>query len=215
MQGRNAVITGVGRRAGIGYAVAKEFIRRGASVFVTHYEQHDREQPWGSDPAGSAGEIQILVCNHAQSGCDGPLTEMDETRLDRRFAVNTRAAILLAREFAKQYRQPSRDEEPKGRVVFLTSGHNLGPMPGEVAYAASKGAIVGVIMTLSEELAPRGITVNAVNPGPVDTGYVDEKLRPTGAAQAVPVGAYRAASPADRPTRDPRPVCDGRPRAHT
>ncbi len=212
------MITGVGRRQGIGYAIAEEFIRRGASVFATHYEQHDREQPWGTDPAGSEGMIEalraervspsqrvehmdtdlsrpgaaeevfgsarealgtidILVCNHAQSGWDGPLEEMDETRLDRHFAVNTRAGILLAREYVKQYPRRSGSEDPQGRVILLTSGQNLGPMPGEVAYAASKGAIVGVIMTLAEELAPRGIAVNAVNPGPVDTGYADEKLR--------------------------------------
>lgn len=218
MQGSSAVITGVGRRQGIGYATAREFIRRGATVFLTHYEKHDHQQPWGADPLGSEGvidslraervcedqriehmeadlsrpgaaeevfrtagealgEINILVCNHAQSGWDGSLTEIDEARLDRHFAVNARAGVLLAREFAKQYSRHDDDEEPRGRLVFLTSGQNLGPMPGEVAYAASKGAIVGVIMTLSEELAPRGISVNAVNPGPVDTGYVDEKLR--------------------------------------
>jgi 3-oxoacyl-[acyl-carrier protein] reductase len=53
----------------------------------------------------------------------------------------------------------------------MTSGQDLGPMPGEVAYAASKGALAAVTKTLADQLADRPITVNAVNPGPVDTGY--------------------------------------------
>ena len=50
-------------------------------------------------------------------------------------------------------------------------------MPGEVAYAAAKAAIAGVTRTIADQLADRGIRVNAVNPGPVDTGYLDEDAR--------------------------------------
>ena len=53
----------------------------------------------------------------------------------------------------------------------MTSGQELGPMPGEVAYAASKGALASITPTLADQLADRGITLNTVNPGPVDTGY--------------------------------------------
>jgi len=49
-------------------------------------------------------------------------------------------------------------------------------MPGEVAYAASKGALVAIVATLSHELADRGITVNVVNPGPTDTGWAGPEL---------------------------------------
>jgi 3-oxoacyl-[acyl-carrier protein] reductase len=55
--------------------------------------------------------------------------------------------------------------------VFLTSGQELGPMPDEIAYATSKGALASITRTLADHLAGRSITVNAVNPGPVDTGY--------------------------------------------
>ena len=54
--------------------------------------------------------------------------------------------------------------------MLLTSGQGLGPMPGEVAYAAAKGALAAITPTLALELAPR-ILLNTVNPGPVDTGY--------------------------------------------
>ncbi len=109
------------------------------------------------------GRLDVLVCNQARSGGDGTLAEMDAARLDAHWAVNARASILLARAFAAL--------GGPGRIVFLTSGQDLGPMRGEVAYAASKGALSSITATLADELAGAGITVNAVNPGPVDTGY--------------------------------------------
>jgi 3-oxoacyl-[acyl-carrier protein] reductase len=53
----------------------------------------------------------------------------------------------------------------------MTSGQDLGPMTPEVAYAASKGALASITRTLADQLADQAITLNAVNPGPVDTGY--------------------------------------------
>jgi 3-oxoacyl-[acyl-carrier protein] reductase len=58
-------------------------------------------------------------------------------------------------------------------VVLFTSGQQLGPMSGELAYATSKAALAGITLSLADTLADRGITVNAVNPGPTDTGYAD------------------------------------------
>ena len=58
----------------------------------------------------------------------------------------------------------------------MTSGQRLGPMPGEVAYAASKGALADITMTISDQLADQNITVNTVNPGPVDTGYLTKDM---------------------------------------
>lgn len=109
------------------------------------------------------GRLDVLVCNQARSGGDGPLSEMDTDKLDGHWAVNARASILLAKAFAAL--------GGPGRVIFMTSGQNLGPMRDEVAYAASKGAIAAITATLADQLADAGISVNAVNPGPVDTGY--------------------------------------------
>ena len=207
MRGRVALVTGVSRRAGIGYAVARRLAAQGASLFLQHYAPHDQDQPWGADPGGpdavvagvtealaghaarirhtgcdladpdaparlveaavdTLGHLDILVCNHARSGGDGALGRLDAAMLDGHWAVNTRSSILLAQAFAAQH-----DNRPGGRIVFMTSGQELGPMPGEVAYAASKGALASITATLADQLADRGITVNAVNPGPVDTGY--------------------------------------------
>ncbi len=210
--GRAALVTGVSRRNGIGYAIARRLAALGVSLFLQHYSPHDREQAWGAGPGGvravidgvtevlvagdradggatladaeldltgagapeqlvsaatgALGHLDILVCNHALSGDDGPLGTLDAAMLDHHWAVNTRSSILLAQAFAAQH-----DGRPGGRIIFMTSGQDLGPMTGEVAYAASKGALASITRTLADHLADRAITFNTVNPGPVDTGY--------------------------------------------
>ena len=219
LRGQVALVTGASRRAGIGYAICRRLASYGASVFVHHFTPHDAEQPWGADevpsvvagvrevavpdaqvadisadladPAAPAqvigaavaalGRLDIVVCNHARSGSDGRLSEMTASTLDAHWTVNTRSSILLAREFAAL--------GTPGRLIFLTSGQNLGPMPAEVAYAASKGALFSITATLADALAEQGITVNAVNPGPVDTGYAPPDAHAAVAAM-FPGGAW-------------------------
>ena len=136
--------------------------------------------------AAAAGHLDALVCNQAMSSPDGPLSEMTEAVLDAHWAVDARASILLAQAFAAQEvfaaPVPPGPGRRRGAIVFLTSGQGLGPLPGEIAYAAAKAAIAGVTPTISEELIDAGITVNTVNPGPVDTGYVTEEIRQATAA---------------------------------
>ena len=66
---------------------------------------------------------------------------------------------------------------PGGRIVNFSSGQSLGPMPESLAYAASKGAIEAFTRTLAAEVGHKGITVNAINPGPTDTGWMTEELK--------------------------------------
>jgi 3-oxoacyl-[acyl-carrier protein] reductase len=140
----------------------------GARVHHTELDLADPDAPNRlTDAATDAfGHLDIVVCNHARSGTDGPLGTLDAAMLDAHWAVNTRATILLAQAFAAQH-----DGRPGGRVIFMTSGQDLGPMRDEVAYATSKGALASITRTLADHLADRAITVNTVNPGPVDTGY--------------------------------------------
>ena len=134
----------------------------------------------------AAGHLDALVCNQAMSSPDGPLSEMTEAVLDAHWAVDARASILLAQAFAAQegFAVPASPGlgRRRGAIVFLTSGQGLGPLPGEIAYAAAKAAIAGVTLTISGELIDAGITVNTVNPGPIDTGYVTEEIRQATAA---------------------------------
>ena len=118
------------------------------------------------------GAVDALVVNHAHSS-DQSLETATAEELDRAWAVNARGAILLAQAFAAHHD----DDRKNGRIVLLTSGQHLGPMPGELPYVLSKGALHQVTRTLADELADRGITVNAINPGPVDTGWPSDELR--------------------------------------
>lgn len=117
------------------------------------------------------GHVDILICNHARSGGDCALGELTAEMLDGHWAVNTRSTLLLVQAFAAQH-----DGREGGRVVLMTSGQGLGRLPGEVAYAASKAALSGITLTLADQLADDGITLNTVNPGPVDTGYMTPEL---------------------------------------
>lgn len=116
------------------------------------------------------GHIDILVCNHARSGSDGTLDHIDAEMLDAHWSTNARSSLLLAKEFSAHH-----DGREGGRIIFLTSGQTLRTMPDEIAYATSKAALAGITRSLAAHLAPCGILVNTVNPGPVQTGYITEE----------------------------------------
>ncbi|GAB3622168.1 SDR family oxidoreductase [Mariniluteicoccus endophyticus] len=203
--GRTAVVTGVSRRRGIGYAVAERLAEMGADVFIQHWAPHDEDQPWGGDDLESVlhgvelsadgrkvvdtsldlsapgageeliaraheamGHLDILVCNHARSGGDGTLEAIDADMLDAHWAVNARSTVLATKAFAVQH-----DGRNGGRVIWMTSGQVVGPMRDEIAYAASKAALAGLTPSVADWLIDRGIVMNTVNPGPVNTGYLD------------------------------------------
>lgn len=117
------------------------------------------------------GRLDILVANHALSGSDGPLDHVDAAMLDAHWAVDTRSVILLVQAYAR-LRAGLADPRPGGRIVLMTSGQDLGGgMPQEVAYSLAKGALASATRTLATSLAGLAVTVNTVNPGPVDTDY--------------------------------------------
>jgi len=115
------------------------------------------------------GHIDILVANHARSSAQN-LEQLTAGELDLSYAVNTRATLLLVKEFAAQHK-----EERPGRIILMTSGQHRGPMPAELPYVGSKGALHQLTTSLAAHLAPRNITVNTIDPGATDTGYADEQ----------------------------------------
>jgi 3-oxoacyl-[acyl-carrier protein] reductase len=209
LAGRVAVVTGVSRSRGIGFAVASRLASMGASLFLGHHAEHDAEQHGGAEdveglvgrlralvvPGASVehlgldlaeaaaadrlvdravealGHLDVLVCNHAQSGYDGPLAATTADTLDRHWQVNARSTVLMTRAFAAQH-----DGRPGGRVVWMTSGQAHGPMADTVAYAMSKAALAGITRTVADDLVGHGVLLNTVNPGPVNTGYLDDRL---------------------------------------
>ena len=117
------------------------------------------------------GQPDILINNAAYStNNDYSTITMDE--LDKHYVVNIRATTLLSSKFAQNFKKKS-----GGRIISLTSGQFQGSMAGELAYATTKGAIDALTITLAAEVAPLGITVNAVNPGPTDTGWMTEDIK--------------------------------------
>lgn len=117
------------------------------------------------------GPASILVNNAAHSAHDDYRT-LDAASLDAHYAVNVRATALLSVGFARRYRGG-----PGGRIISLSSGQGVGPMPDELSYATSKGAIEAFTASLAAGVAAKGITVNAVDPGGTDTGWMPEDLK--------------------------------------
>jgi 3-oxoacyl-[acyl-carrier protein] reductase len=203
LAGRGALVTGVSRRSGIGFAIAGRLRALGADVVVQGFGGADAAQPFGADPDGTAGlaaelgvpwleadfadpgapaaclaaaaeaigDVDILVVNHAMS-CDQSLEELDAAAIDATLAVNVRGTLLLVQAYAARHD----DARPGGSVVLFTSGQHHEPMARELPYAASKAAIHGLTASLAAHLAPRGIRVNAINPGPTDTGWATPEL---------------------------------------
>jgi 3-oxoacyl-[acyl-carrier protein] reductase len=112
------------------------------------------------------GRIDAVVAVHARSSYGG-LDAVTVEELDKCWQVNTRGSLLLAQAFGAAYD----GQGEGGRVVFFTSGQHIEAMGSELAYALSKGAIQQMTASVSDQLIERNITVNCVNPGPVDTGW--------------------------------------------
>ncbi len=217
LDGRTALVTGVSRQRGIGFAVARRLAEIGASLAVHHHLAHDIAE-YGTtddvdvlvehlDGAGpgrvvalaadladsstseelvtaayeSLGHLDILVCNHAHGGDAVSIRDATAAAYNRHWAVNTRATLLLTQAFAARH-----DGRPGGRVIWMTSGQQLGPMSDNLAYAVSKAALAGATSSVAADLAPSRILLNTVNPGPVNTGYLDDA--PEELLQAFPAG---------------------------
>ena len=198
LAGRNALVTGVSRRGGIGYAIARRLLAAGAAVFVQGWTPHDAAQPWSAEPGGTeavAGElgVRFVEANFADAAAPArvvaagaeTLGQLDILVVNHARSGHGGLAELTAEEIdaflhenvraslllVREFAARHDDSREGGRVVLLTSGQHLAPMAGEVAYAVSKGALQQATATLADELADRRITVNTVNPGPTDTGW--------------------------------------------
>jgi len=113
-----------------------------------------------------------FLINNAAYSTNNDYSNLTPEELNRHYQVNVGATTILSCEFAKHF-----NKKNGGRIINLTSGQFQGPMPGELAYATTKGAVDALTITLAAEVAKLGITVNAVNPGPTDTGWVTEEIK--------------------------------------
>ncbi|MBO9536729.1 3-oxoacyl-ACP reductase family protein [Herbaspirillum sp.] len=178
-----------GGSRGIGAAIVKRLAAEGATVAFTYVTSPDKAQALvGEVEAGGGralaiqadssdadalrqairiaaetfGRLDILV-NNAGVLALGPVDEFKLEDLDRTLAVNVRSVFVATQEAVRYMKEG-------GRVITIGSTNaDRMPFAGGAAYAMSKSAIVGLTKGLSRDLGPRGITVNNVQPGPVDT----------------------------------------------
>jgi 3-oxoacyl-[acyl-carrier protein] reductase len=140
------------------------------------------------EAAAALGECRALVMSHSESVDSGVLDTSVEA-WDRHYAVNTRAAWLLIKHFAERLPEGP-TVATTGRIVALTSDHTAFNLP----YGSSKGALDRLVRAAAVELGPRGVRANLVNPGPVDTGWMDDAIR---AACLAETPAGRLGTPTD------------------
>jgi 3-oxoacyl-[acyl-carrier protein] reductase len=117
-------------------------------------------------------EVAHILVNNACVSMRDSIESLDAGTLDRHYAVNTRAPVLLGVEFVRRF-------AGKGarRIISMSSGQMLGPMRGEIAYAVTKAGLDAFTITLAAEVGHLGITVNAVDPGPTDSGGMNPDLQ--------------------------------------
>ena len=201
------LVTGVGRARGIGAGIALHLAQQGwdlALGYLSDYDdrvglEHDPRDPHDiaercsaagatvdllpadlADPdvpahlitaANRRDDLTALVLSHTES-VDSSILDTSVASWDRHYAVNARASWLLIKAFAEQLPDKVRAARA-GRVVALTSDHTAHNLP----YGSSKGALDRIVIAAAIELADRGISANALNPGPIDTGWMDDELR--------------------------------------
>ncbi len=193
LKGKRALVTGGSR--GIGAAIVKRLATEGADVAFTYASSPDRANEVmratresgvrsiaieaDSSNAGAViaavervasdfGGIDIL-CNNAGIGVIAPLDEFKLEDFDRTFAINVRA-VFVAIQAAIKYMKDG------GRIINIGSTNaDRMPFGGGGVYAMSKSALQGLVQGFARDLGPRGITINNVQPGPIDTDLNPDK----------------------------------------
>lgn len=198
LSNQTAVVTGAGR--GIGRAIALRFAAAGADVVCVSRTAQNADQAAGEvkalgrkawalsvDVADSAavataaerilaeaGRVDILV-NNAGIARDGLLMRMSDADWDAVLNTNLKGAFAFTRAFSRSFLK-----QRSGRIINISSIIGLIGNAGQANYAASKAALIGFTKACARELGSRGITVNAIAPGFIDTdmtAVLDDKAR--------------------------------------
>lgn len=177
-QGKSVLVLGGSR--GIGAAIVRRFTAEGAAVTFTYAGSREAAEELAAETGSTAvltdsadrdaviarvresGPLDVLVVN-AGFALFGDALELDPDEVDRLFQVNVHAPYHASVEAARQMPEG-------GRIIVIGSvnGDRM-PVPGMASYALSKSALQGMARGLARDFGPRGITINVVQPGPIDT----------------------------------------------
>ncbi len=207
LKGKIAIVTGASREKGIGGAICRALAFEGADIFFTHWVSYDESQEYGGDGSFPvflkgqlselgvrAGEMSInlakpetpeqlldavehtlgtptILVNNATHEQVVDYRELTNEILDMHYAVNVRGTSMLSTHFVQRYGTVG------GRIINLVSGQEKTPTPGNIAYETTKGAISIFTQCLAREVASLGVTVNAIDPGPTDSGWMTDKIK--------------------------------------
>lgn len=211
LEGKIAVVTGASR--GIGKAIALELAAQGAKIIVNYNGSGERAREVKREIEKKGGKAEIFQCNVADfNQClefigeviksfgridilvnnagitrDGLLMKMPEKDFDDVVAINLKGTFNTIRAVSRQM-----IKQRSGRIINMSSVVGICGNAGQVNYAASKAGIIGVTKSAAKEVASRGITVNAVAPGFVDTemtAVLSDKVKEESIRQ-IPLGRF-------------------------
>jgi len=196
LTGQKALVTGA--NSGIGMGVAKALGRAGAHVMINYYSGEEAAEKVAAEVRALGGvasvyradvsdegevramfeamkeefgTIDILV-NNAGIQNDAPFTEMTLAQWNVVIATNLTGQFLCAREAVREFKRRGVIKEVScsaGKIICISSVHEVIPWAGHVNYAASKGGVMLMMKSMSQELAPHRIRVNSIAPGAVRT----------------------------------------------
>jgi len=210
---RKVLVTGASR--GIGRAVAAAFAQAGAHVAITgrkpdtliataaeisdggravvampcHQGHADEISKLFNQIDLAWGRIDVAVINAATNPVLAPLLQTERSAWDKVIEVNLTGAFLTAQAAARRM-----VEQRSGAIVFISSIAAFDPVPGLGAYSVTKAGIVALSKVLAKELAPRGVRVNTVAPGLIETqlsrALIDNKAIHAQLVAAIPLGRH-------------------------
>ena len=211
LAGKVALVTGASR--GIGKAIACKLAREGAKVIINYNGSKEKAEAVKSEIEAAGGQAEVYQCdvsdytacetfiqtvikeegsldilvNNAGITKDGLLMKMSEEDFDKVLDTNLKGAFNTIRFASRQMLR-----QKGGRIINMSSVVGVSGNAGQANYAASKGGVIGLTKAAARELASRGITVNAIAPGFIETDMTDvlsDKVKEASEAQ-IPLGHF-------------------------
>src|SRR5699024_7338320 len=174
LNGKIAIVTGASRSRGIGSAICLMLAEAGADIFFTHWSNFDKNEGIGAEedyPNILCNKIKDLGvrCHHMEADLSDPETPTNILNCTKK-TLGTASVLINNATYHKSVDFRTMNVEVLDRHYQINNS-------GTIAYIASKGMLIAITEPLSAGLAPIGITVNLIDPGPTDSGWMDKEIR--------------------------------------